>query len=363
MSDLVVECVGVRKRFGATRAVEDVSLALEAGSILALVGPSGCGKTTLLRIIAGFETPDAGSVSVGGRIVAASGAWLPPEQRHVGMVFQDYALFPHMTVEENVGFGLKGYEKGSRSERITQAMEHGHVGHLTGRYPHQLSGGEQQRVAMVRAVASRPRVLLMDEPFSNLDPQLRAELRQEVKRVIKANGISLIYVTHDQQDAMSMGDTVAVMHQGRLEQSGTPHEVYERPATRFTATFLGAATFLRAEVTAEGLSTEAGFLRQKVSPEAVGRSVDVLIRPDDVMVTLGPGGPCTVEEYHFQGSHATCVLRLSSGTLVQVLQPHSASLREGDSVSVSLAPGHPVCLFPVGGEVALSLDGVAAVEA
>ena len=362
MSDPVVECVGVSKRFGVTRAVEDVSLVLEAGSILALVGPSGCGKTTLLRLIAGFETPDAGSISVAGRLVAGSGAWLPPEQRHVGMVFQDYALFPHMTVEENVGFGLKGYKKDRRSERIKQALEHGHVDHLTGRYPHQLSGGEQQRVALVRAVASRPQVLLMDEPFSNMDPQLRVELRKEVKRVIKASDTSLIYVTHDQQDAMSMGDTVAVMHQGRLEQAGTPHEVYEHPATRFTATFLGAATFLRAEVTAEGLATEAGFLRQKVSPEAVGRSVDVLIRPDDVVVASESDGTCTVEEYHFHGSHATCILRLSSGALVQVLQPHSAALREGDAVSVSLAPGHAVCLFPVGGEVALSLDGAAATE-
>ena len=202
----------------------------------------------------------------------------------------------------------------------------------------------------------------MDEPFSNLDPNLRIELKQEVKRVIKSSSIALIYVTHDQQDAMSMGDTVAVMHQGRLEQAGTPHEVYERPTTRFTAMFLGAATFLRAEVTAEGLATEAGFLPQKVNPEAVGRSVDVLIRPDDVIVASGPDGPCTVEEYHFQGSHAMCLLRLSSGALVQVLQPHSAALREGDAVSVSLAPGHAVCLFPVGGEAALPLDGGGAME-
>ncbi len=359
MSESIVECTGVAKSFGAIRAVDGVDFALQAGGILALVGPSGCGKTTLLRLIAGFEVPDAGTIRVAGRPVADANAWVPPEERRVGIVFQDYALFPHMTVAENVAFGLRGYKGDSRKQRVMLALENGRVARLADRYPYQLSGGEQQRVALTRTIVSRPLAVLFDEPLSNLDPHLRGEIRRDLKRFLRSTAMPAIYVTHDQQDALFMGDTVAVMNQGRLEQMGTPHEVYERPATRFTATFLGPATFLEAQVTPRGFSTEAGLLRQDVSPDLIGQSVDVLVRPDDVAVSVEPDGQCQVMEYHFQGTHGVSVVRLPSGALLQTMQAPNIVLHEGESVAVDLQPGHPLRCFRPGEEAALPIDAPA----
>jgi iron(III) transport system ATP-binding protein len=266
------------------------------------------------------------------------------------MVFQDYALFPHMTVADNVAFGLNGYEGQARRRRVLEALDHARMAHLAGRYPHQLSGGEQQRVALARSVASRPLVLLLDEPLSNLDPSLRLYFRRDLKRVIKSTGIPAIYVTHDQQEALFMGDQVTVMNRGQLEQTGTPHEVFERPASRFVASFLGPAAFVKAQATPEGLLTEMGLLRQPVEREAVGKSVEVLLRPDDLALTPNPEGSCQVVEYQFLGTHTACTVRLPSGQLVQVLQPHGQFVHEGDRVSLRLDPGHALCCFPPGEE-------------
>ena len=341
----VAECVELRKRFGTTQAVDGVSLTVEAGAILSLVGPSGCGKTTLLRLIAGFETPDSGSIHLGGSPVAGAGEFVLPEHRRVGLVFQDYALFPHMTAAENVAFGLIGYEKEARRRRAMEALSHAYVDHLANRYPYQLSGGEQQRVALVRSVAPRPLLLLLDEPFSNLDPNLRAQFRQDLRRVISSTNIPAIYVTHDREEALAVGDTIAVMDGGRLEQVGPAEELYERPASRFTAQFLGPAAFLAAQVTETGFQTEVGHLIQEVPKEMAGSAVDLLVRPDDPHLIPAADGPALVVEHQYQGTQRFYVVELPSGQRLQALQPHHLVLAEGQRVSVNLVPGHPLWYF------------------
>ncbi|HMQ35809.1 MAG TPA: ABC transporter ATP-binding protein, partial [Chloroflexaceae bacterium] len=247
---------GVSKRYGTLVAVDAVDLGLAPGQFMALLGPSGCGKTTLLRLIAGFEQPDAGVISVGGRtVVSPCGAGLPPEQRSVGMVFQDYALFPHLSVEQNVAYGL-----GRSPERAARAADLLALVGLEGagrRLPHQLSGGQQQRVALARALAPRPALLLLDEPFSNLDAGLRQAVRAEVRQILRREGVSALFVTHDQEEALSLADVVAVMLGGRVAQVARPRELYERPATREVAAFVGAANFLPGE--ADGATASCAF--------------------------------------------------------------------------------------------------------
>ncbi|MCE2463827.1 MAG: ABC transporter ATP-binding protein, partial [Dehalococcoidia bacterium] len=239
----VIHCQGVTKTFQGTPAVRDVSLFLEQGEILALVGPSGCGKTTLLRLVAGFESPNTGTITLDGRPVAGRGSWVSPEARQLGMVFQDYALFPNMTVVQNIAFGLGKLSRQAREDRVGEMLEMVRLNHLADRYPHQLSGGEQQRVALARSLAPHPLALLLDEPFSSLDPQLRAQLREEVKNILQSSGVTTIYVTHDQEEALFMGDKVAVMTSGSLEQVGTPEDIFHHPKTRFVAYFLVIAVF------------------------------------------------------------------------------------------------------------------------
>jgi iron(III) transport system ATP-binding protein len=343
----VIECIGVSKRFGAIPAIDEVSLAVQSGTILALVGPSGCGKTTLLRLIAGFETPDSGTIMLEGNCVAWAGGLVTAEKRKVGLVFQDYALFPHMTAIDNVAFGLTIYEKRERYERAKEALAHAHIGHLANRYPYQLSGGEQQRVALVRSVAPRPLLILLDEPFSNLDPNLRAEFRQELRQVIASTKIPAIYVTHDRDEALAVGDTIAILHDGRLDQIGSAEELYERPINRFTAQFLGSATFLQAEVTTTGFMTELGAINQKVPMDLVGSTVELLIRPDTPQLIPTEEGSGQVVEHQYQGSHRFYVVKLLSGQCIQTLQPHHMSLAVGQRVSVTLDSTHPVWYFPL----------------
>ena len=339
-----IRASGVSKAFGPVRAVDGLDLEVAPGQVLVLLGPSGCGKTTTLRLIAGFEAPDAGSVEVGGRPVCGPGVWVPPEQRRVGMVFQDYALFPHLTVAQNVAFGLQRRERRQREARVREVLELVRLAPLAGRYPHELSGGEQQRVALARALAPRPVVVLLDEPFSNLDPELRARVRGEVRAILKDSGATAVFVTHDRQEALAMGDRVAVLLQGRVLQEDTPERLFQWPRSRFVAEFLGTADFLPAWVGEEGVVTELGVLPQR-APLPPGTPVEVMARPDDFVLHAIPGGEGRIVGRAFLGMHYVYEVALPSGCTVRVLASHTQAYPEGTPVRVALAPGHALNLF------------------
>jgi len=344
MTAYCVECKYLRKHFNGTTALDGVSLEVRPGELLALVGPSGCGKTSLLRLIAGFEKPDEGCILLNGRPVAGEAVFIPPEKRRVGMVFQDYALFPHLTVGDNVAFGLESRE--AREAETRRLLELVGLGGYGSRYPHELSGGERQRVALARALAPGPLVLLLDEPFSNLDSELRVQMREEVRALLGELGATAIFVTHDQEEALFMGDRLAVMSRGRVEQVGRPEEVFQDPATRFVAEFMGNADFLPGEVTREGVQTEIGLLRQPVDLPP-GAPVEVALRADDVSFWPQEGAPCRVEKRRFQGMMNLYRLRLPSGRVLHALQPHTCQVPEGACVFVRAEPGHPLACFPV----------------
>ncbi len=341
----------VRRFDDGAAAVDGFSLEVAQGEILALLGPSGSGKTTVLRLVAGFERPDAGAIWIAGRQVAGGGVWIPPEARGVGMVFQDYALFPHLTVAENVAFGLRcllAIDRGPRTQEVLSLV--GMEGFAV-RYPHELSGGQQQRVALARAMAPRPFAVLLDEPFSNLDADLRGQLREEVRAILKATGTSAIFVTHDQEEALLLGDRVAVINHGRLEQVGTPEGIFHAPQTRFVAAFFGRADFLPAAATSHGLLTEAGLVAQRMAPangEPIAEQVEILVRPDDVEIEPSADGQGTVVARLFVGSEIIYRVQLPSGRVVHSRQPHTAGVMQGDRVAVRIAPGHSLVCFKDG---------------
>ena len=343
----IIQCQGLAKSFSSTFAVRDVSLTLQAGEILALVGPSGSGKTTLLRLLAGFEVPDAGEIVLNGDRVAGPGAWSPPESRRLGMVFQDYALFPHMTVSQNVAFGLKGMSRRAGARRARQMLELVSLDHLAQRYPYELSGGEQQRAALARSLAPRPLALLLDEPFSNVDPQLRLQLRGGVRNILRSSGVTAVYVTHDQEEALFMGDRVAVLNSGTLEQVGSPEEIFHHPRTRFVARFLGIADFIRGRTTEDGLVTEIGVLQPEVRVPT-GTEVDVMIRPDDVGIQQSSTGRGRVVSRVFRGMHYLYGLSLPSGAVVHSLQHHTAYYEQGSPVDIYIEPDETLTCFVTG---------------
>jgi iron(III) transport system ATP-binding protein len=290
-------CVhGVSKSYGSVVAVDDAQLCVERGEFVALLGPSGCGKTTLLRLIAGFEEPSAGTVEVAGTPVAGEGAWIPPERRRVGMVFQDYALFPHLTVAENVGFGLPRRERRTRVPIVLALVD---LCGLGDRYPHELSGGQQQRVALARALAPGPELVLLDEPWSNIDPHLRASMRDELARILRAIHVTVVLVTHDREEAFSLADRIALMRDGRVVQEGTAEEVYLAPANRWAAEFVGAGNFLPGRL-ADGL-VETTVGRFPALDANGASSVEVLIRPELLELELDPAGEGEVVAREFRG--------------------------------------------------------------
>jgi iron(III) transport system ATP-binding protein len=345
----LLELAGVTRRYHPAQppAVDAVSLAVSPGEILALLGPSGSGKTTILRLIAGFEVPDAGVITIAGRVMsdatAPAGA-VPPEARGVGIVFQDYALFPHLTVDGNVGFGVRRTDGDAARARTREVLALAGLGHLAGRYPHELSGGQQQLVAVARALAPAPAVLLLDEPFSNLDTDLRAQMRVDVEKVLRATRTTAIFVTHGQEEAFAMADRVGVLHRGRVEQVDTPEDIYHRPATRFVAEFVGAASFVPGIVTRGTIVTAVGMFVH-ASAEKDGDTVDVMIRPDDVAFTEGNGGDAVVVEREFRGTETRYLLALDSGVRLTSDQPSWATTRAGVRVRVTVRLRH-VVVFP-----------------
>jgi iron(III) transport system ATP-binding protein len=330
----------VAKRFGATEVLRGVSLGVEPGQICALLGPSGSGKTTLLRAIAGLERPDRGRVTVGRRVLSdANGTWVAPEQRRVGMVFQDWALFPQMTVAANVAFGLTRAER--RTERVSEVLDMVGLAAFAGRHPGTLSGGQQQRVALARALAPRPEVLLLDEPFSNLDTTLRVKVRTEVHRLLADTAITALFVTHDQEEAFVLGDVVAVVNEGVVEQVGTPADLYRRPASPWVAGFVGDANLLPGRATGAEAATVVGPV--PLDTEVDG-AVDVLVRPEHVRIT--PGGAATVTLVEYYGHDSVILVETSAGEAVRV-RTMFTTLQRGDAVSVCYA-GPPTAAYAAG---------------
>jgi iron(III) transport system ATP-binding protein len=326
-----IEVDAISKAYGPTAAVDSASLTVEHGAIVALVGPSGSGKTTLLRLIAGFEHADAGGVRIGGREVTGPGTWVEPEARRVGMVFQHGALFPHLTVGANAAFGA------TRGERATECLELVDLGHRAGAYPHELSGGERQRVALARALAADPEVVLLDEPFAALDAGLRQRLREEVAGILRRAGTSALLVTHDQAEALSLADTVAVMRAGRVEQVGSPQEVYERPGSRWVAEFLGDVDVLPGMAAAGVVECVLGRFP---AGSALDGAVEIVIRPESVGVGYRPGhgkgAGAVVRQRTFYGHDQLLHLELDDGMRVRSRRLGFPAWHPGDRVSVWL---------------------------
>ena len=338
--------------YGRKAVVEDFSLTLPRGTVGCLLGPSGCGKTTVLRAIAGFEPLAAGEIRLDGELVASQAQTLPPEQRRIGMVFQEHALFPHLTVGENVAFGLRDLPSAAeRAERVTQMLETVGLGGSAARYPHQLSGGQQQRVALARALAPSPRLLLLDEPFSNLDIELRERLGGELRALLNAAGTTALLVTHDQHEAFAIADEIGIMADGRIQQWASAYNLYHRPANRFVADFVGQGAFLPGTVQrGQHIRMELGMLE---SPEPIrctehgdlcdaGCGVDVLLRPDDVVHDDASPVTAEVVAKAFRGAEFLYTLKLASGHTVLSLVPSHHNHAIGERIGIRLEVDHVV---------------------
>lgn len=338
--------------FGRKVVLNGVSFNLGAGEIGCLLGPSGCGKTTVLRLIAGFDPPTGGEICLYGKRVSSPGNALPPESRHIGMMFQDYALFPHLTVAKNISFGLRHLESSQRNQRISAMLD---VVGLTGRanaYPHELSGGQQQRVALARAIAPRPQLLLLDEPFSNLDVALREKLALEVREILKSEGITALLVTHDQFEAFAIADVVGVMADGLIQQWDTPYSLYHEPHTRFIADFIGQGVFLPGKILhGNRISIELGALSAGKATEYEagaetlfdeGDKVEVLIRPDDIVHDDHSPTLAEVVRKAFRGAEFIYTLKLPSGAQVLALVPSHHDHAVGEKIGIRLEADHVV---------------------
>lgn len=344
MQQAIVQLKNVTKQFAENTcpAVNNVSLTLQQGDILGLLGPSGCGKTTLLRLIAGFERLQSGKIEIGGQIVCDRSICVPPEQRDIGIVFQDYALFPHLNVAENIAFGLKQASKEFIQKRIGEVIELVRLEGLEKRYPYELSGGQQQRVALARALAPQPQLMLLDEPLSNLDIQVRLRLREEIRDILKAAGTSAIFVTHDQEEALAVSDVVGVMRLGNLEQLGTPEEIYTHPASRFVAEFVTQANFLPARRQGNLWETEVGSFEVPVNLST--ETGEIMIRQEDFILKPAIDSSVVIRSRRFLGREYLYCLKTASGRELHARTMTDLALPVGASVQVSIA-GDAVKVF------------------
>jgi iron(III) transport system ATP-binding protein len=338
---------GIEQAYGDNRVLSELSFRVPAGAIGCLLGPSGCGKTTALRCIAGFEGIRKGRILVNGEVLSSPDFVVPPERRGMGMVFQQYALFPHLDVAANVGFGLKRLNGAEHSRRVAEVLEIVGLGEMAGLYPDQLSGGQQQRVALARALAPRPGVLLLDEPLFRLDTGLRVRLGTEIRDILKQQGITALLVTHDQAEAFAVADEIGVMHLGRLEQWDSAYNLYHRPASRFVAEFVGEGCFVPGRTTGDGaVQIELGKLAPTESIEAEEASaVDVLLRPDDIVHDDDSTLTATVLRKAFRGAAILYTLGLPSGRRVLALVPSHHNHRIGERIGIRLEADH-VVVFP-----------------
>ena len=349
---LAVRVAGLRREFGDIVAVNDVDLDVHPGEMLTVLGPSGCGKTTVLRLIAGLDEPGAGTIEIGGRRVSGAGASVPPERRQVGMVFQDVALFPHLSIRANIGYGLR--KDPDREVRVRELLDLIDLPDVGERMPHELSGGMQQRVAVARALAPRPAVVLLDEPFSSLDAALRTQLRGDVREILRAAGAAAIFVTHDQDEALTLGDRIAVMVRGRVEQVAPPEVIYGEPASPFVATFVGTANLVHGEVTGRTAATRFGPVRLIGGRLGDGTRGLVVLRPEHLDVLEAPDGPADgsawrVLRRRFTGAEILYEVAATDGARLWVeAGPSVRRLRVGDAVRLRLRDVETV-LFPSGG--------------
>jgi iron(III) transport system ATP-binding protein len=339
-------------RYAQDQVLEQISFTLQQGDIACLLGPSGCGKTTALRLIAGFEIPSQGTIHIDEKLMSQVGKVVPPEQRQVGMVFQDYALFPHLNIADNIAFGLHRLQRSAREKRTRDMLDTVGLSARGTAYPHELSGGQQQRVALARALAPKPALLLLDEPFSNLDVELRERLATEVREIIKHEGITALMVTHDQHEAFAMADWVGVMHQGHIQQWDTAYNVYHRPVNRFVADFVGMGAFLRGNViNSRQVKIELGTLHGIIPTQCGSNACDVcwndctvsvLIRPDDVVHDDHSTMQAKIVKKTFRGAEFLYTLELASGARILSLVPSHHDHAIGESIGIRLAIDHVV---------------------
>ncbi|MBD2690581.1 ABC transporter ATP-binding protein [Anabaena catenula] len=344
MQQAILQLQNVTKQFSqsVSPAVNNVSLTLQQGDILALLGPSGCGKTTLLRLIAGFERLQVGTIEIAGQVVSNSSINIPPEQRDIGVVFQDYALFPHLNVSENVAFGLKQFSKEQKQKRVAEVIELVRLEGLEKRYPYELSGGQQQRVALARALAPKPQIMLLDEPLSNLDIQVRLRLREEIRDILKLAGTSAIFVTHDQEEALAISDIVGVMQQGNLEQLGTPEEIYTHPASRFVAEFVTQANFLPARRQGNLWETEVGNFT--IATDHNCDTGEIMIRQEDLILKPATDAAVVITTRRFLGREYQYCLQTPSGKEIHARLTTNQALAVGTKVELYVT-GNSVHIF------------------
>ena len=328
----------IKKTFKGNQCVADnTNLTLEKGELGALLGPSGCGKTTLLRMIAGFEKPDSGDIELNGEILSSAGSFVRPEKRSIGLVFQDYALFPHMTVWENISFGVKTSKK-KRRKRVDSLIELTNLSHIATKYPHEISGGQQQRVALARAIAPEPSLLLLDEPFSSLDVSLRESLSMEVRNVLKKLGITALMVTHNQQEAFSLADKTGIMMNGKIQQWDKADSLYYRPKSKNVARFIGEGVFIKGQVLSENkIKTELGIIEGvTIESKSFKKNVDVLVRPEDICFDSTSRLKASAITGSFRGPGMFYTLSLPSGTLINAFTQSNNNIIPGNNYGIKL---------------------------